>query len=131
MNIANKEWRKLMKTLGNPLFVNSPQGKTVFASGAAAVLTAFKDDRSSDQWHRVRKDFTAFVEAYMAESKRLTDSKEHKEFKQRMAEMDRRVNERLSHAKPLGEGATGDEVEGAGGGVDLVIVRKFREAFEH
>jgi hypothetical protein len=52
------------------LFTDTPQGRSLFAHGAAFVLKRLRDDLTEEAWEQVRAEMTEFSEAYRVESER-------------------------------------------------------------
>jgi hypothetical protein len=70
-NLVQQEWRKTLGYWSTTLFIDSPQGKTVFACGAALVLRRLGDNFAWDEMITLAEDLEEFCAAYLAESEEL------------------------------------------------------------
>jgi hypothetical protein len=63
------EWKLALATeLNNNFLMDSPKGKTAFASGGAYVLVRLAKDSSPSAVDRLWSEIEAFCDAYMAGS---------------------------------------------------------------
>ena len=62
---VEEEFQHTIDQWGSKLFADSPQGRSIFAAGAASVLRALEEHCDADEWETVRQDFVTFAQAYM------------------------------------------------------------------
>jgi flavorubredoxin len=67
---ADEAFKAAIAHWSESLFTDTPQGKSLFASGAAFVLERLQGCAKAKEWQKVRDEMADFAEAYMQDSRR-------------------------------------------------------------